>query len=152
MRIEIAVPGPLTLWVDASTRVICPHWLGSPSPWTRMGDDPMNDGQAQETVDVLRQVADWELAPPRWERVSVLLDAVQAALSSGDAEALAAALIDLEMAGPVRIVRIGSAQPSAPPPKIRERVNQLIHSLTASVGDDPTAEPGRDTGGERPAE
>lgn len=112
----------------------------------------MNDWQARETVDVLRQVAEWQLAPPRWDRVSVLLDAMQAALNSGDAEALDAALTDLEMAGPVRIVRIGSTQPVAPPPRIRERVNQLIHSLTASVGDDPTAEPGRDTGNERQAE
>jgi hypothetical protein len=112
----------------------------------------MNDNQAREAVAVLRQVADWELAPARWDRVSGLLDAVQAALDSGDAEALAAAVIDLEMAGPVRIVRIGSGQPSAPPPPIRERLGLLIHSLTASVRDYPTAEPGRAAGSDRQAE
>jgi hypothetical protein len=112
----------------------------------------MDDRQARETVAVLQQVANWELAASRWDRVSGVLDAMQAALGSEDAEALAAAVIDLELAGPVRIVRIGSKQPSAPPPLIRERVNELIHGLTASVRDDPAAEPGRDTGSERQAE
>ena len=94
----------------------------------------MDDEQAREAAAVLRHVADWELAPSRWDLVDGLLDAMEAALDSGDAEALAAATADLELAGPVRIVRIGSSQPSAAPPLIRERVNQLIHNLSMAPG------------------
>jgi hypothetical protein len=82
-----------------------------------------------EVIQILREARSWELAPARWVLVDELLTTLEVALSSGDMEALAAATADLELAGPVRIVRMGSAQPEPASAPLQDRVNELIHSL-----------------------
>jgi hypothetical protein len=109
--------------------------------------------QAGEAAAVLRHVVTWELSQPRWDRVNGLLDAIEAALDADDAEVLAAAATELVRSGPVRIVRIGSREPTTAPPRISERANQLVHRLTAAaVHDDPATDSGPETSGGRQAE
>ncbi len=80
-------------------------------------------------LTVLRDMLTWELAPPRWERLAELLDLAAAARESGDLDALRQVVADLELAGPVRITRLG-ATPAVPAPRpVRERINVLIHEL-----------------------
>ncbi|MFD7135562.1 CATRA system-associated protein [Streptomyces sp. NPDC059894] len=91
---------------------------------------------------VLRDVRLWRLPPDRWERLARLLDTAAGALRAGDAHRFDQATVDLELAGPVRITRIGdthrgSARESAPtpaPPPVRERLNHLIHTLSGGPG------------------
>ena len=52
---------------------------------------------------------------------------MDAALTSGDMDELAAATADLELAGPLRIIPIGPAV--GPTPAARDLLNKLVHSL-----------------------
>lgn len=87
-------------------------------------------------MDVLEDLLLWELSPARWDGVAGMLDALAAEVADSDLSNLAAATRQLELAGPVRITRIGAVPTEPPPARVRERVNQLIHVLS-----------GRDTNG-----
>src|SRR5689334_11872934 len=82
-----------------------------------------------EALDVISDVLSWRLAGTRWVAIEQVLAAMDAALAAGDVTALATATTDLELAGPVRITRIGADPVVPPPPAIRDRLNQLVHSL-----------------------
>jgi hypothetical protein len=71
----------------------------------------------------------WELTEVRWNQLTETIDIAIAAHASGDMDALQDATIQLEVAGPVRITRIGATPQVPPPPPVRERVNHLIHAL-----------------------
>jgi hypothetical protein len=95
-----------------------------------------DDAEAEamtDAVDVLRVARAWELAPARWALVEAIVEAIAAALTRGDLEALRNATADLELAAPVRITRIGTT-PTVPAPElVRERTNHLVHSLELAV-------------------
>jgi hypothetical protein len=82
-----------------------------------------------EALDVLSDVRQWQLAGPRWQAIEQILDAMAAALEAGDVEALTAATADLELAGPLRIVRIAATPVTPPPVPIRDRLNRLVFVL-----------------------
>jgi hypothetical protein len=86
-------------------------------------------------LEVLAEVVRWQLPAPRWERVTDIVESMDAAIGRGDIAALESATIDLELLGPVRVTRIGSTQDrvEAPPP-VRERVNRLQHILVETPG------------------
>ncbi|MET7465882.1 CATRA system-associated protein [Nonomuraea sp. NPDC005501] len=59
-------------------------------------------------AEVLRQVSQWQLAEERWGQIDRALSAVEQALHSGVEDAIAPAVRDLELAGPLRIrTRLG---------------------------------------------
>jgi hypothetical protein len=82
-----------------------------------------------DALDVLSNVLTWQLAAPRWQVLEKVLVAMDTALQANDLEALAEATIQLELAGPVRITRIGDTSVSAPTDAVRGRVAHLIRSL-----------------------
>jgi hypothetical protein len=82
-----------------------------------------------DLLDVLDDVTQWRLASQRWQQVYDLLGAITDALASGDIDALRVATGELELAGPVRITRIGATPADPPPDDVQERVNHLKHSL-----------------------
>lgn len=84
----------------------------------------------QDAVQVLEDLQLWELAPARWEGIAGILEALATEVAAGDLGNLAEATAQLELAGPVRITRIGAVPTEPPPPRVRERINQLIHSLS----------------------
>jgi hypothetical protein len=86
-------------------------------------------GVRTDALDVLSDALSWRLVGPRWAAIEQVLAAMDAALAAGDVAALAAATTDLELAGPVRITRIGAVPVVPPPPAIRDRLNRLVHSL-----------------------
>jgi hypothetical protein len=51
------------------------------------------------------------------------------ALAAADLDALAAATADLELAGPLRITRIGATPVVPPTPPVRDLLNRLVFSL-----------------------
>jgi hypothetical protein len=83
----------------------------------------------QDTLDVLQDVLRWELSPARWAGIVAILDAMAA--DPADQDVIAEGTTQLELAGPVRITRIGATPTQPPPPPVRERVNELIHQLSS---------------------
>jgi len=82
-----------------------------------------------EALDVVSDALQWQLAGARWQAIERVLIAMDAALQVGDPEALAAASADLELAGPLRITRIGATPVIPPAPPVRDRLNRLARSL-----------------------
>lgn len=92
-----------------------------------------------DALELLDALAGWRLAPARWDRVAEVLAAAAEAAAGGDAAALDAAVGELELAGPVRITRIGATPTLPPPPAVRERANHLVHALGGSPAGAPAA-------------
>jgi hypothetical protein len=107
----------VTLSSMSSLDKSAPHWNSADS------------GVRAEALDVISDALVWRLADARWSAIEETLAAMDAALAANDAKALAAATIDLELAGPVRITRIGAVPVVPPPPAIRDRLNRLVYSL-----------------------
>jgi hypothetical protein len=105
--------------------------LDEPSPGWDSGD--VFDVRA-EALDVISDALQWQLAGPRWQAIEQVLAAMDAALAAGDLTALTAATADLELAGPLRITRIGADPVVPPPPRVRDRLNRLLHSLDGMPG------------------
>ncbi len=103
-----------------------------PQPHSK-GADPGTRGAA---IEVLEYIVQLEMTPARWERLTELIDIAIQAATAGDRDGLRQATVELELAGPVRITRIGDS-PSVPPPQgVRERVNHLIHALSTDADRD----------------
>jgi hypothetical protein len=100
--------------------------LDEPSP--RRDSDDVFDVRA-EALDVISDALQWRLADARWQAIEQVLVVMEAALTTGDVAVLEAATADLELAGPLRITRIGTPPVVPPPPPIRDRLNQLVYSL-----------------------
>jgi len=84
----------------------------------------------QDAVLVLEDLLLLELSSARWEGIAGILEALATEVAGGDLSNLTEATIQLELAGPVRMTRIGALPTEPPPPRVRERINQLIHSLS----------------------
>jgi hypothetical protein len=89
-----------------------------------------------DALDVVSDVLQWQLHEMRWQPVEQILAAIEDALTADDTAALTAATANLELAGPVRLTRIGATPIVPPPATVRARLNRLVHSL----GDAPAQE------------
>jgi len=90
-------------------------------------------GWDAETIDdALEKLQDlvlWQLAPQRWDQVDRILGRMAAAMAAGDEDEMREAVADLELSGPTRILRIGSASEDGIPEPVLERRNTLVYSL-----------------------
>jgi hypothetical protein len=93
-----------------------------------------------EALDVLSDASLWQLAGARWQAIDEILTTMDAALARGDMDAFAVATANLELAGPLRIVPIGSATGPAKP--TRDLLNKLVHSLGGVGIEGPAGESG----------
>ena len=82
-----------------------------------------------EALNVVSDALQWRLVDARWQAIEQLLIAMDAAVQAGNLEALAAASADLELAGPLRITRIGATPVVPPAPPVRDQLNRLARSL-----------------------
>jgi hypothetical protein len=109
-------------------------------PMTEPDDSSLDRGIRGDALQVLEYILKLELAPARWERLAGLIEIAIDAEAAGDTDGLRQATIELELAGPVRVIRIGDAPAVPPPPRVRERVNYLVHELrtagAAAEGED----------------
>ncbi|MFI6504513.1 CATRA system-associated protein [Nonomuraea typhae] len=87
----------------------------------------MEDDVRDDALDLLAEVLVWRLAGDRWRAVERALDGLAAA--GGDTDAFREVLHDLELAGPARAVRIEDVAVLPVPEPVRERINQLVHTL-----------------------
>jgi hypothetical protein len=106
----------------------------SPQQW----DDADIKELHAEALDVLSDAQVWQLAQARWETIEQVLAAMDAALASGDIDALAEATAALELAGPLRIIPIGPAV--GPTPVARDLLNKLVHFLGGVSAKEQTGE------------
>ncbi|MEV5822393.1 CATRA system-associated protein [Micromonospora harpali] len=89
----------------------------------------------RDLVSMLREAQGWRLTDGKWQEVGRLVEDVEKALAGGDAAALRRLTDTLEVAGEVRITRIGAASTPQPvPPPIRDRLNRLVHQLSPPSG------------------
>jgi hypothetical protein len=97
-----------------------------------------------EAVLALGDALTWNLPAPRWAQVQgVINDMAAAASASPDVLRQATAL--LELSGPVRVVtRLGDASQLPAPMAVRERVAELVDTLTRDGAVDADDAPGPD--------
>jgi len=93
--------------------------------------EPWDDETVQDAVDVLRDLVLWEMTSQRWAHVEEVLRRIGAALAARDGRELREAVAELEISGPVRMLRIGSKPAEGIPAPVLDRRNVLVHSLTA---------------------
>lgn len=101
------------------------------STWAGGLSSPGTDPQTREdALDVLQDALAWELAAGCWKVVAQTVDALGAALVASNTAAFREAVCDLERASPYRATPFGEESTVSPPDEqVRERINELIHSL-----------------------
>jgi CATRA-associated small protein len=82
-----------------------------------------------DVVDIVSDALRWRLTDARWAQVEQLLDALRMALQSGDPHTVEAAVIDLELVAPLRIIPIGVNPIGPPAPQLRRLAIQIVHDL-----------------------
>ncbi|MGH3937836.1 MAG: CATRA system-associated protein [Pseudonocardiaceae bacterium] len=92
----------------------------------------MEDDARKDALDVLRDARVWRLTGGRWRAVGQALEAMAGALVADDSAAFQAAVCQLELAGPVRAVRVEDVSTLPAPHRVRERINELVHTLDGS--------------------
>ncbi|MFI0480907.1 CATRA system-associated protein [Actinomadura sp. 9N215] len=102
-----------------------------------LGPSPATMEIIEDALDVLGDLLMWRFPLERWARIEPVAARMQEACAAGDEAALRNATADLELMGPDRITRIGDTPVVPPPPRIRERANQLIHSLGGNAAQPP---------------
>jgi hypothetical protein len=105
-------------------------------------------GWLETAISVLGEMQEWHVTQNQWERVSQRLEELELAVASGHDLAAEQAAMQLELAGPFRVIRAGSSK-VAPvtgpvPGPVRERTAELIHTLEARLApsEDADAAPG----------
>ncbi|GIF23187.1 hypothetical protein BJ973_000457 [Actinoplanes tereljensis] len=97
----------------------------------------------QDAVDVLQDLVLWEMSTQRWEHVAAILGRIDAALGARDADELRQAVAELEISGPVRILRIGGKTVTGVPQPVLDLRNTLVHKLTPERRNAPEDDRGR---------
>jgi hypothetical protein len=95
---------------------------------------PMDD--REQALPTLRMALRWRLPADRWGEVAGMLSHLLGALRAGDTTAFREAAGDLVFLAPSRQVTDVDGLVTEPaPPKIHERLNSLIHTLTEPPAD-----------------
>jgi hypothetical protein len=84
--------------------------------------------QARRAIEYIVRL---ELAPDRWARITLTLQAAADAATAGDLAALAAATEELMLAGPVRIIKPDGSDHVPAGPPVHERANRALDALSA---------------------
>lgn len=82
-----------------------------------------------DALDLLGDIAEWELSASRWEQIDPLLDRLEVAIGADDPTALDGTVAELELLGPTRVTRIGTTPTVPAPPSVRTRTERLVHAL-----------------------
>jgi hypothetical protein len=101
-----------------------------------VGLDGLDDQDRASALTSLRLALLWSMARERWDDVGHLVESMSTALAGGDAAAFRRAAGDLLVAGPKRVTGVGDTPTEPVPEKIRERLNELIHTLDTPSGDE----------------
>ena len=121
--------------------------------------EPPRDGGAgamtaayAEALDVVEDALLWRLTEARWQAIEDVLTAMEAAAAAGDPAALTSATADLELAGPLRLTRIGATPAVPAAAAVHDQLIRLRYSLGGvsvaeqDQADDAGADDGRASG------
>jgi hypothetical protein len=97
--------------------------------WQRTSISAVDDVDRQDALDVLEDALHWQLPASRWRGVDEAVRAMAEALTRDDVAAFRRAESDLELARPVRAVSAEHPPQDPVPEPVRERINELIHTL-----------------------
>ncbi|MFC9758857.1 CATRA system-associated protein [Streptomyces sp. NPDC056921] len=105
--------------------------MDMPSPRGRLG---ITTDQLRAALDIASDVPCWPRTSQEcWNRVERALEALTDALTADDPTALEDALLELELAGPVRVrIELGDEQNGVPEP-VRDRAERLRHVLAGEL-------------------
>lgn len=90
-----------------------------------------------DALDVLRDALQWRLVDSRWPAIAATVTRLAAAVRTGDEDAAAGAVAELEMLGPVRATAIGGTPTVPAPDNVREEINELVHTLDGRIAPSP---------------
>ncbi len=82
-----------------------------------------------DTRAILEEVKEWRLPLTEWTELSELIESIAEALSAADASTLGRLIDELVLHTPERAIPLGADRVVPMPPPLRERVNQLVHTL-----------------------
>ncbi|WP_157619950.1 CATRA system-associated protein [Saccharothrix sp. NRRL B-16348] len=88
-----------------------------------------------DAVAVLADLPGWRLDEARWTTVAEAVAELSEAVRDRDPDAFGAAAVDLELAVPRRITRIGDEPVVPPPARVLELANELVRTLVGDTGD-----------------
>jgi hypothetical protein len=87
-----------------------------------------------ESIAVLRDALDWTMSSASWDQVRGTVEEIAAAIAVTSANALWRTTGSLELRGPVRVAtRLGDPPLLPVPREIRERIVELIDTLTSAA-------------------
>jgi hypothetical protein len=95
------------------------------------GESAREQGTQMSVLPVLDYILLLRLTEARWERIDGILAIALEAAVAGDLGGLHSAMSELQAVGPVRVIRIGGAPVGPPPPKVREREDELRRAVQA---------------------
>lgn len=102
--------------------------MDMPNPRSHLG---ITAAQRRAALDITSDVRNWRQA--QWTRVARAFETLTDALAADDPTALENALLELELAGPVRVrIKLGDEQDGVPEP-VRDRADRLLHLLGGEV-------------------
>ncbi|WP_431981481.1 CATRA system-associated protein [Streptomyces qinglanensis] len=108
-----------------------------PQPHAFSPRSPDEDGRTALVAQILtlleHAVSGWQLPDTDWQRLDGPVDALTAAGADSDVPALRRALVQLQLAAPDRITPVTRSAVVSAPPRLRERVNHLVHTLRGSA-------------------
>jgi hypothetical protein len=85
------------------------------------------DDLRSDIHDVVADAVQWRLAEGAWPKVEALIDELYRALRTGDQVAVESAVVELELAAPLRI-------PTNPAPtRLRHVAAEIVHDLGAGL-------------------
>ncbi|XVS61748.1 CATRA system-associated protein [Actinosynnema sp. CA-299493] len=90
---------------------------------------PVLDPARNDALEVLGDLAGWELPPDRWPEVSARLTALAAAVLAEDDAAVVAATAALELLSPLMGPGMGKEPTTPPPDEVLEKRVEIVDSL-----------------------
>jgi hypothetical protein len=98
--------------------------------WT----SPADAAVLKEALQAVEDATEWQLSEAHWLAIEHLLGELETAIKAGDADAVAEATADLELAGPLRIASLGARPVVKPPAPVLFLLNHLVYSLGDTLG------------------
>lgn len=100
----------------------------------RVPDIPTTPGALPDDLrsdahDIVTDAVQWRLAAADWPHIEALLTDLYQALLTGDPATVESALVELELAAPLRITPIGGPPTDPPPARLRRVAELIVHDL-----------------------